>query len=116
MPKAFKPLAVRAAQAASDKKGESILVLDVRKSSPLADFIVIATALSRPHLEAMEHKIEEDMEKAGLRVHRRNKPQTDAWRVLDYGGLIVHLMTDEARRLYLLERLHDGAKEISWRS
>lgn len=116
MPRVFKSAAIAAARAVEDKKAEQILLLDVRKTSPLSDYLVIATALSRPHLEALEHKVAEDLHKIGLNVHRRNKPQTDRWRVLDYGGLIVHLMVENARKLYALERLHDGAKELSWRS
>jgi ribosome-associated protein len=116
MPRAFKSVAVAAAKAVDDKKGESISVLDVRKSSPVVDYIVIATALSRPHLESLETKVEEDLSALGLRVHRRSRPQTDHWRVLDFGGVMVHLMSEEARALYALERLHDGAKEVSWRS
>ena len=116
MPKAFKSAAVAAAAALEDKKAENIVVLDARKTSPLSDYLVIATALSRPHLEALESKVEEDLLKLGLRLHHRNRPQTDLWRVLDYGGLMVHLMSEEARALYALERLHDGAKEVAWRS
>lgn len=116
MPKAFKSVAVAAAKAMDDQKAEDILVLDVRKTSPLSDYMIVATALSRPHLEALENKIEEALEETGLRVHHRNRPQSDLWRVLDYGGLIVHLMDAETRELYALERLHEGAKELSWRS
>lgn len=116
MPRVFKSAAIAAARAVEDKKAEQILLLDVRKTSPLSDYLVIATALSRPHLEALENKVAEDLRKIGLTVHRRNKPQTDRWRVLDYGGLIIHLMADDARKLYALERLHDGAKEITWRN
>lgn len=116
MPKAFKSVAVAAAKAMDDQKAEDILVLDVRKTSPLSDYMIVATALSRPHLEALENKIEEALEENGLRVHHRNRPQSDLWRVLDYGGLIVHLMDAATRELYALERLHEGAKELSWRS
>lgn len=116
MPKAFKNIAVAAARSIDDRKAEKIVVLDVRKTSPLSDFMIIATALSRPHLEALEDKVCEDLEGLGLRVHHRNRPQTDLWRVLDFGGLIVHLMSEEARDLYALEKLHEGAKELAWRS
>jgi ribosome-associated protein len=116
MPKAFKPIAVAAARSIDERKAEKIVVLDVRKTSPLSDYLIIATALSRPHLEALEDKVAEDMGKLGLRVHHRARPQTDLWRVLDFGGLIVHLMSEEARELYALERLHEGAKELPWRS
>jgi len=116
MPKAFKPIAIAAARSIDDRKAEKIIVLDVRKTSPLSDYMIIATAMSRPHLESLEDKLSEDLERLGLRVHRRNKPQTDLWRVLDFGGLIVHLMSEDARKLYALERLHEGAKELAWRS
>lgn len=116
MPKAFKNVAIAAAKAMDDQKAEDIVVLDVRKTSPLSDYMIVATALSRPHLEALENKLEDALEESGLRVHHRNRPQSDLWRVLDYGGLIVHLMDAETRELYALERLHEGAKELAWRS
>ena len=87
----------------------------MRKSSPVVDYLVIATALSRPHLEALEEKIVSALEESGLRVHHRSRPRSDAWRVLDFGGVMVHLMSADARELYALERLHDGAKEVPWR-
>ncbi len=116
MARAFKAVAVAAARAAAEKKAEGVSVLDVRKSSPMVDYLVIATALSRPHLEAIERKIEEELEALGIPVRHRARPQSDAWRVLDFGGLMVHLMTEDARALYALERLHDGAKEVAWRN
>ena len=116
MARAFKSVAVSAARVADDRKAEHVQVLDVRKTSPVADYLVLATALSRPHLEALEHKIVEALKDAGLGVHHRSRPQSDSWRVLDFGGVMVHLMTAQARELYALERLHDDAKAISWRS
>lgn len=112
----MKDVALACARAADEKKAEDVLVLDVRKSSPVADYLVIVTALSRPHMQALEDKIEEDLLSEGLRLHHKSRPQTDQWRVLDYGGVLVHLMRAEARGLYQLERLNEGAKEVSWRS
>lgn len=111
-----KDVALSAARAADDKKAEEVVVLDVRKSSPVADYLVIVTALSRPHLQALEDKIEQDLLAEGLALHHRSRPQTDQWRVLDYGGVLIHLMRAEARELYALERLHVEAKEVAWRS
>lgn len=116
MARAFKAVAVAAARVADERKAENVSLLDVRKTSPVSDYLVLATALSRPHIEALEQKIIEALEDAGLSVHHRSRPQTDAWRVIDFGGVMVHLMSAEARELYALERLHDGAKEIPWRS
>ena len=116
MTRAFKAVAVSAARAVSDKKAEEVVILDVRKTSSLVDYIIIATALSRPHLEALEHHVEAELDRSGLSLHRRSRPQTDHWRVLDFGGLMVHLMTAEARELYDLEKLNDDAKEVAWRN
>ncbi len=116
MARAFKAVAAAAALAADDKKGEEVSVLDVRKSSPVVDYLVIVTALSRPHMESLETKIEEDLSALGVILHHRSRPQTEHWRVLDFGGVMVHLMSAQARALYALERLHDGAKEIAWRT
>ncbi|MDX6769232.1 MAG: ribosome silencing factor [Elusimicrobiota bacterium] len=111
-----KEVALACARAADDKKGERVEVLDVRKSSPIVDYLVMVTALSRPHMQALEDHIEESLLAEGLAIHHRSRPQTDQWRVIDYGGVLVHLMQAEARELYALERLHDGAKEVAWRS
>ena len=116
MARAFKAVAVAAARVADERKAENVSLLDVRKTSPMTDYLVLATALSRPHIEALEEKIVEALEEAGLSVHHRSRPKTDAWRVIDFGGVMIHLMSAEARELYALERLHDGAKEIAWRS
>jgi ribosome-associated protein len=116
MPRTFKPVAVAAARAADDAKAEGVLVLDARKTSPVVDYLVVATALSRPHMESIEEKVEKALESLGLKIHRRARPRTDAWRVLDYGGVMIHVMSADARELYSLERLHDGAKEVRWRT
>ena len=116
MARAFKAVAVAAARVADDKKAEQVQVLDVRKTSPVVDYLVVVTALSRPHIEALEQKIVEAMEDEGLAVHHRSRPQSDSWRVLDFGGVMIHLMSADARELYALERLHDGAKEVAWRN
>jgi ribosome-associated protein len=114
MARAFKAVAV--ARVADDRKAEKVQVLDVRKTSNVVDYLVVVTALSRPHIEALEQKIVEAMEASGLAVHHRSRPQSDAWRVLDFGGVMVHLMSADARELYALDRLHDGAKEIAWQN
>jgi ribosome-associated protein len=116
MARAFKAVAVVAARVADERKAENITLLDVRKTSPLTDYLVVATALSRPHIESLEERIAEALEAEGLNVHHRSRPKTDGWRVLDFGGVMIHLMSAEARELYSLERLHDGAKEVAWRS
>ena len=115
MTRAFKA-AVAAARVAEERKAEQVRVLDVRKTNAIVDYLVVATALSRPHIEALEQKIVAALAEAGLKAPRRSRPRTDSWRVLDFGGVMIHMMSAEARELYALERLNAGAKEVEWRS
>jgi ribosome-associated protein len=102
------------ARAASVKKGEDISVLNVGKTSPVTDDKVIVTANSKPHLEAIESEIEKGAHDLKLRCLRRSRPASDHWRVLDYGGILVHIMTSESRDFYALEKLYHEAPRLSW--
>jgi ribosome-associated protein len=102
------------AQVASDKKAEGIVLLDVRRQSPVTEYILIATVTSPPHLEA----VEEAVRKAGRELRRpalrRAKPASERWRVLDFGGLLAHFMTEETRCFYNLEKLYHQARPVAW--
>lgn len=112
----FKAVAALAAQAADDKKGEDIALLDVRRASGLTDYLLLVSVTSPAHLEAVEGEIERAMETAGVaRVHLDGR-DSGLWKVLDYGGLIVHLMHPEARDFYQLEKLYHAAPRRPWRA
>lgn len=110
----FKNLGVALALAASDKKAERVALLHVGKQSPVADYMLVATASSRPHLEAVEEAVLKAAKELGSPPVRRARPKSDQWRVIDYGGLIVHIMTPESREHYALEKLFDQAKPVQW--
>ncbi len=114
MARAFRSVALKLARAACDKKGEAIAVLNVAKTSPVTDYMLIVTANSRPHLEALEAEVEKSADALGLRCLRRSKPASDHWRVLDFGGLLVHLMTSDSREFYALEKLYHEAPRLKW--
>lgn len=111
----FKELAAALARAADGKKGEAVTLLNVEKTSPVCDYLLLVTVISRPHLEALEWELERTAKTFGMPPLRRSRPRSDSWRVLDFGGLLVHLMTAEARDFYAIERLHEGAQRLSWR-
>jgi ribosome-associated protein len=110
----FKAVSVAAARAAWDKKAEDVLLLHVAKTSPLTDYLLLATALSTPQMESIEHEIVKALKEFSLPCLRRAKPESANWRILDYGGLIVHVMSQETRQFYALEKLHPEAPKIKW--
>ncbi|HMX94375.1 MAG TPA: ribosome silencing factor [Elusimicrobiota bacterium] len=103
-----------AARGADDKKARDIRPWDVRRLSGAADFYVVATCDSNPQIQAAEDAIEESLKEKGLRPLRREGRGSAPWRVLDFGGLVVHLLTESARLFYGLERLWEGAKSMPW--
>ena len=113
---AWKAEAIALARTLSEKKGEAIIVLDIREESPLADFLLIATALSRPHIRTMEDALEESAGALGLRPLHRSRPASDRWQVLDFGSVIVHLMSEEARDFYAVEKLYPASKRLPWQA
>ena|SRR5579883_2104709 len=114
MPKSFKTLALAAARAADDKQGQDIALFHVSKQSPITDYMLLVTANSRPHLETLESEIENALEAKGVRCLHRARPKSASWRVLDFGGLLIHLMTEESRTFYALDKLYHESPRVRW--
>jgi len=107
-----KSLALAAARVAAERKGEDIVLLNVARLSSLADYLLIVSATSPAHLEALEEKIEQAFKARGVYALHHDGRRSDAWRVLDYGGLMIHLMRPEAREFYGIERVFRGARSL----
>ncbi len=95
----------RTAQIAEDKKGDALVVVDVRGRSAVTDFYMLVTAGSPPHLKALFNDIQQLLKKHDVYCYRRTGTPEDGWMVLDYVDLIIHLMLPEKREYYALEEL-----------
>lgn len=95
--------------AASDKKAQDIVLLDVRTLSSLADYFVICSAPVDRQLRAIAEAVEEALDKANTPIYRREGSPTDGWLLLDYGDVIAHIMSTEQRNYYRLEQLWEQA-------
>ncbi len=108
-------LARAAARAADDKKARDVKLFDVRRSSTFADYFVLATVDSGPQASAVAKEIDLQVRAlSGGRALRFDGGDRAAWRVLDFGGLVVHLMTEPVRTFYGLERLWELARVVPW--
>ncbi|MCY0879101.1 MAG: ribosome silencing factor [Firmicutes bacterium] len=101
-----------AAQTAESKKGENVVVLDMRHVTLVADYFVIISALNVIQVESIADAIEDALGQAGVRALRRIGGPRAHWIVLDYGGVVVHVFTVEERAYYNLERLWGDAQLI----
>lgn len=106
---------LRAGQAALDKKAEDVVVLDLRKNEAFTDYFLLVTGTNQRQLVAMADSIMEALRALGLRPsHIEGYPRQE-WILLDYQGLVVHLLTPSLRGFYDLERLWGGAKRTELR-
>lgn len=110
----IKELVCYAARLADEKKAENVRVIDLCGASSLCDFILIATATSKPHLEAVEEEISKKLKEEGYYKTNRDGGNSFQWRVSDYGAFLVHLMTQEARDHYMLEKMFSFGKEVDF--
>jgi ribosome silencing factor RsfS/YbeB/iojap len=81
----------------------------------IADYVVVATGLSRPQVVAMYEEIHARMKAAGVRHSRAEGVDLGWWVLLDFGDVVVHLMQPEARDYYDLDGLYREAGEVAWR-
>jgi ribosome-associated protein len=90
----------------ADKKGEKVVLLDIRDVSILADYFVIASTTSERQAQALVEAAREEAKKAldARPLHVEGKPAS-GWVLMDYGGVVVHLFAPEVRAYYDLEGL-----------
>jgi ribosome-associated protein len=108
------PQGVRlAVEAAQSKKAGGIAVLNLNGHAAFTDYFVICTGYSTPQLQAICNEIEEVLYREMKRVpeHREGQRSTE-WALLDFGGFIVHVFGEQARRYYDLERLWRAAPSL----
>ena len=106
-------LALAAARTASENQGRDIVVLDLRKVTPVFDFFVIVTGTSRRQLHAIsdeiDHKLEDDLGDKRIGVEGYSESR---WILLDYGTVVIHVFDDETRGYYDIENLWSQAKRV----
>lgn len=94
--------------AAEDKKANYITALDLRGKTLIADFFIICSGTSNIHIRSVADGIMEALEKQGIRQRRIEGYSEATWVLLDYGDNIVHVMSEEQRSFYGLEKLWTG--------
>jgi ribosome-associated protein len=105
--------ASQAALAAEAKKGKDVRILDVRAISSITDYFVICSGTSTTHVRAIADNIEETLAKQGLHLHHMEGYYNGRWILLDYTDFVVHVMHEDEREYYGLERLWGDAREVA---
>ena len=88
-----------------DLKGQDIIAIDVKGKSSITDCMIICTGTSTRHVVSIADHVVQESRAAGLLPLGVEGEATADWVVVDLGDVIVHVMQDESRRLYELEKL-----------
>ena len=109
-----KELTLAICEALSEKKGKDIVYIDVEKTTSLCSYFVLASGSSSTQVKSLAENVEEKMEKNfDLAPTRLEGVHDGRWAVLDYGDVMVHVFSEDAREFYRLERLWEEDGNLS---
>ena len=105
-------LAKAIADRLDEKKGHEVKVLAVGEKTSIADYFVLCTGNSGTHVKALAGEVEEHISKREIEPDNVEGRGNNSWIVLDYGNVIVHIFSREAREFYNLDKLYGDAKTV----
>jgi len=92
-------------EALEDMKAVGMVVLDVREKSNVTDYMVIVSGTSNRHLKAMANNVVVEAKKAGITPLGVEGEDQAEWVLVDMGDVVVHIMLQDTRDFYQLEKL-----------
>ena len=93
------------------KKANNIAVLDVSDLTTLAEYFVICHGNSDVQIKALADIVEDDVrEKTSEKAWKKEGVNARSWMILDYVNIVVHIMSEEKREYYSIERMWNDAK------
>jgi len=111
-PDPSRPRALLVAQAGLDKKAEEVVVLDVRGLTSYADYFVLMTADSERQAGAIADHVDERLKAEGAQKVGVEGYESGRWILVDYGDVVAHVLSRDARGFYDLEGLWADAPRV----
>lgn len=86
-------------------KAQDIQAIDVKGKSSITDTMILCTGTSSRHVASTADNLIEESKKAGIDVFAQEGKNVADWVVIDFGQAIVHILQQESREMYQLEKL-----------
>ncbi len=99
-------IAEKIAEILDAKKGKDIKVLPITDRTDIADYFVIASGTSNTHIRTLADEVEYQMNLAGVSPMSYEGRGNNSWILIDYGCVVVHVFSREAREFYNLDKLY----------
>jgi len=100
--------AISCALFALDKKALNVKILEIKRLSSIADYLVLASGTSDKQTQAIAESVKKGLKQFGKALDVEGLREGN-WVVIDYGDVIVHVFRDEMRRYYNLDDLWNAA-------
>ena len=107
-------LAVRIADLIDEKQGADTVVLEVGPAFQVTDFFVITQGQNKRHLSAIAEHVAKELKQDGLYRMGGSSLHDDDWVLLDFGVVVFHAFSAEARSYYDLENLWGECEKVDW--
>ncbi len=89
----------------SKNKAKEITVINLKKKTSIADYMIICTGTSNRHIIALSNYLSADLKKLNLSLLNIEGKKGGDWIVVDTGDIIIHLFRREVREYYNLEKM-----------
>jgi len=100
-----KELALKVAKLLDDKKAQDVTVIDIGLKASFADYFIIASGGSERQMSALVDNVEDMLEPLGVFPKSIEGKRTSGWTLMDYGDVVINVMTVDMREKYNLERI-----------
>lgn len=94
------------------RKGEDILLLDIKDIASFADYFVVCTGTSDRMLDALADSTLDSVRKLHRKRGRKQGEAREGWVVVDYGDVVVHLFSPDQREHYALEEFWQNGRVV----
>lgn len=95
-----------------DAKAENIVALDVRETSTITNYLVLATGLAETHIRALRRDVDKALKDHNVKIIGVDEGDFSGWAVVDAFDIMIHLFSEETRETYKLEALWKDAVSV----
>ena len=96
-----------------EKIATNISILNISNVSSFADYFVICSAQSNTQVKSLTENLADKVKQTFSRVpHGRENDAKNRWNLIDYGDVVVHILHQEDREAYAIEKFWNHAFSI----
>ena len=106
--------AITAARALDKKQAEDVLVIDIGEKSSFADYLILASGSNERLIAALVDDAEDQLAKEDLIVKSIEGTKESGWILMDYGYIVVNVLTKDMREKYNIEKVWADCENVDW--